>query len=189
MGEKEPPRLERPLESDQIAPDVFVVSGLIKWFDISKGYGFIIPDDGPPEVFLHVSCLRNSGFQTVYEAARIVCEATRSSKGLHAVRICSLDNSNAVLPAQLPQRTHADATPESEWKAATVKWFNRLRGFGFLTSGPHTPDIFVHNETLRRFGFTELRAGQRVLVRYGNGPNGLIAAELRLQETSAPQSH
>ena len=70
-----------------------------------------------------------------------------------------------------------------------MKWFNRLRGFGFLTRGPRTPDIFVHMETLRRSGFTELRPGQVVLVRYGRGPNGLIAAELKPDNAPGPSSH
>ena len=60
-----------------------------------------------------------------------------------------------------------------------VKWFNRVRGFGFLTRGEGTPDVFVHMETLRRFGFTELRPGQMVQVRWGHGYKGCMAAELR----------
>ena len=70
-------------------------------------------------------------------------------------------------------------TTTSGLERAQVKWFNRLRGFGFLTRGEGTPDIFVHAETLRRFGLIELRPGQSVLVRFGPGAKGLMAAELR----------
>jgi CspA family cold shock protein len=100
-----------------------------------------------------------------------------------------MDDSTAVHPSQLPQRTHVVVVPESDWERATVKWFNRLRGFGFLTSGPQAPDIFVHMETLRRCGFTELQAGQSVLVRYGRGPGGLIAAELEPDSARGRSSH
>src|SRR5438105_3705809 len=85
----------------------------------------------------------------------------------------------------LPQRTHVSVTPTSGLERAQVKWFNRLRGFGFLTCGEGTPDIFVHMETLRRFGMTELRPGQYVLVRFGPGSKGMMAAEIQ-PETGAP---
>jgi CspA family cold shock protein len=170
---------------------VIEVTGVIKWFDVSKGYGFIVPDSGMADVLLHVTCLRRDGFQTAYEGARVVCEALARPKGLQAFRILSMDESTAIHPAQLPPpRTHVTVAPTSGLERALVKWFNRLRGFGFLTRGEGTPDIFVHMETLRRYGLTELRPGQTVLVRFGPGPKGLMATEVRPDGgTHGPASH
>jgi CspA family cold shock protein len=162
------------------ATSVVEVVGVIKWFDVSKGYGFIVPDNGSSDVLLHVTCLRRDGYQTAYEGARIVCEALQRPKGLQAFRVLSMDETTAVHPAQMPPpRTHVTVTPTSGLERAIVKWFNRLRGFGFLTRGEGTPDIFVHMETLRRYGLTELRPGQTVLVRFGPGPKGMMASEVR----------
>jgi cold shock protein len=170
---------------------VIEVSGVIKWFDVAKGYGFIVPDNGMADVLLHVTCLRRDGYQTAYEGARVVCEVLARPKGLQAFRVISMDESTAIHPAQMPPpRTHVTVTPTSGLERAQVKWFNRLRGFGFLTRGEGTPDIFVHMETLRRFGITELRPGQFVLVRYGPGPKGLMAAEVRPESGPlGPASH
>jgi len=167
------------------------LTGAIKWFDVSKGYGFIVPDNGLPDVLLHVTCLRRDGFQTAYEGARIVAEVLQRPKGLQVFRILSMDESTAIHPTEMvPARTHVQVTPTSGLERAVVKWFNRLRGFGFLTRGDGTPDIFVHMETLRRFGMTELRPGQYVLVRFGPGSKGMMAAEIHPETgPSALSSH
>jgi cold shock protein len=177
--------------TDEASSGVIEVAGLIKWFDVAKGYGFIVPDNGMADVLLHVTCLRRDGYQTAYEGSRVVCEALAGPKGLQVFRIISMDESSAVHPAQMPPaRTHVTVAPTSGLERAQVKWFNRLRGFGFLTRGEGTPDIFVHMETLRRFGMAELRPGQFVLVRFGPGPKGLMAAEVRPESGSlGPASH
>ena len=159
-------------------PDLVEVTGTIKWFDVGKGYGFIAQDEGGPDVLLHVTCLRNDGFQTALEGARVTCEAQRQARGLQAFRIVSMDESTAVSPKLAPQRAPAAVEATSGLERALVKWFNRTKGFGFLTRGEGTEDIFVHMETLRRYGLAELRPGQSVLVRYGTGDKGLMAAEI-----------
>jgi CspA family cold shock protein len=156
------------------------VSGLIKWFDIAKGYGFIKPSAGPQgDILLHQTCVRQSGFKAAYEGARVVCEAVQGPKGLQARKLLSLDNSTASPQAATVQRASRYLTePRGQAFDAIVKWFNRGKGYGFVTRGPNTPDIFVHMETLRRSGIRELRQGQRVRVRTGDGPKGELAAEV-----------
>jgi CspA family cold shock protein len=171
--------------------DLQEVSGAIKWFDVAKGYGFILPDEaGYGDILIHVTCLRRDGFPTALEGARVVCLVKRGDRGMQAFRILSMDTSTAIHPLEQPgDRTHVHVTAESGIERALVKWFNRTKGFGFLTRGEGTEDIFIHMETLRRFGITELRPGQVVLVRYGHGDKGLMAAEIHPDMGTLPASH
>src|SRR6478736_1358156 len=102
MGDKLPPTIASFNDiAEQPSIDVFVIAGHIKWFDVSKGFGFIVPDGGLPDVLIHVTVLRRDGYQTAYEGARIVCECVQRAKGYQAFRILSMDESTAIHPAQM----------------------------------------------------------------------------------------
>ncbi len=167
------------------------IAGRVKWFDVTKGYGFIVPDSGEPDVLLHVTVLRRDGFQTIHEGARVVAEASRRERGLQVFRVLSVEMAEGVHPTQLPPaRTHVQVASVGGFEIVIVKWFNRIRGFGFLSRGEGTEDIFVHMETLRRFGFIDVKPGDSMLARFGPGPKGLMAAEVRpLDGSKLASSH
>src|SRR3712207_3008730 len=98
---RDAPAMDAPAEQ---ALDVIEVSGRIKWFDVAKGFGFVVPDNGMPDVLLHVTCLRRDGYQTANEGAQIVVEAVPRPPGLQALRIVPPDQSRATQPSELPDR-------------------------------------------------------------------------------------
>ena len=170
--------------SSDVRQEAFEVSGRIKWFNAVKGYGFITPDGDPGDVFLHHSALRQAGYDGVEQGATIRCEAVRGPRGLQAIKVLMVDLSTAV--ERLPKRERdvdddfPMVEPEGEFFDATAKWFNAERGYGFVTRGEGTPDVFVHIKALRRVGIEELLPGQALRVRVGQGSKGPQVADIKI---------
>ena len=186
-AERTPGQGEQPSDD----ADIVRVSGRVKWFDVAKGFGFIAADGGLPDVLLHVTCLRRDGFQGANEGARVVVEAVKRPRGLQALKIVSLDDSTALHPSELPlPRTHVTVTPTSSLEQATVKWFNRLRGFGFLTRRRRDARHLCPHGDAAALRDRRVEAGRPSLrKRYGDGDKGTMAAEIRLSDSALPASH
>jgi CspA family cold shock protein len=165
---------------------IIEINGLVKWFDVGRGYGFIIPDNGMQDVLLHLSCLKRDGFDAPLEGTRVTCEAVERQKGYQCLRVLAVDHSTAIHPVERKSRAHNTVPPSSGWVRAKVKWFNRARGFGFVSEGEGKPDIFVHMETLRKTAIAELQPETWVYVRFGEGPKGCMAAEVRISLEGGP---
>ena len=171
------PAFNRSFDPAAINPETFSVAGRVKWFDFTKGYGFLSTID-MGDVLLHHKCLRRSGFSHVAEGATVRCEAVKGPSGLQAVRILSVDNSS--IPAKDRQTaTPVDsAMPDAVIREGTVKWFDRAKGYGFICLGDAV-EAFVHMETLRRGGILSLEEGDKLLVAVCDSPKGKQASWVR----------
>ena len=162
-------------ESDE---ETFLAKGVVKWFDPTKGYGFLISTDGRGDILIHSSCLREAGRSTAREGATVECEVVKRPKGLQALKIIDIDDSTAT-PMMRPAADFASQTPAGDFVRVTVKWFNRAKGYGFVTRGEGTEDNFLQLATLRKCRLGEVLQGQRLQVSFAGGNKGLLAIEVR----------
>src|SRR5688572_5254531 len=162
------------------------VTGRVKWFDSTRGFGFLVSDELDGDVLLHFSVLREHGRRSVPEGAVIECVPIRLERGLQARRVLSIDLSTALPVAprssiSTSERADRNALSEAagEFQPVEVKWFNRVKGYGFVNRAGEEGDVFVHMETVRQSGLGELQPGQSLEARIAPSAKGLTAVELR----------
>jgi CspA family cold shock protein len=157
-----------------------VVHGRVKWFDAGKGFGFIVADEGGPDILLHANVLRNFGQGSVAENSGIAVLTHETPRGLQAHEVVEIRPPDHQEVADRPPGvTIPDAPHDAPFHAARVKWFDKGKGFGFANVFGHSEDVFVHVEVLRRFGLSDLQAGEAVAMKVVEGPRGKLAAEVR----------
>lgn len=155
------------------------VAGRVKWFDGTKGFGFVVAEGEARDILLHANVLRNFGQSSVADGAGIVLEVQDTPRGVQAVAVVEITqpDKGGISGTELPDLVDRDLSAVP-LVPARVKWFDRAKGFGFANLWGQSDDVFLHAEVLRRCGFADVAAGEAVGMRVVQGRRGLLAGEI-----------
>lgn len=156
------------------------VFGQVKWFDPAKGFGFVVADEGGPDILLHANVLRNFGQSSVADSARVHILVQETERGVQAVEVLKIEPPEGT--EGIPLADFAEIDPEliraAPLEPARVKWFDKAKGFGFANVFGRGEDVFVHIEVLRRSGLADLQPGEALAIRVIDGKRGRMATEV-----------
>ena len=165
---------------------MLVVHGRVKWFDPSKGFGFIVSDETDVDILLHANVLRNFGQGSVADGAGVTVRVQQTERGIQAVEVLRIDPPEGVI---FPLMEDAGLMVGAdilalELEPARVKWFDKGKGFGFANVFGRPEDVFIHAEVLRVSGFADLAAGEAIGLRIVDGRRGRMAVQVLSWETA-----
>lgn len=162
------------------------VQGLVKWFDPAKGYGFVVSDEGGPDILLHVNVLRNFGQSSVADGARIEILTHQTGRGVQAVEVLSImppERDDTPVLSDFAE-LDMDSLQSEPLEPARVKWFDKGKGFGFANVFGRDEDVFLHVEVLRQSGLADLQPGEALAMRVIDGKRGRMAVEVLAWEAA-----
>ena len=162
------------------------IRGTMKWFDATRGFGFLVSEQVKGDVLVHFSVLKEHDRRSLPEGAIVECLVAEQERGLQARKILSIDLSNAVIPEVGRTKASGERVDPSAliddagaFEPVRVKWFNRLKGYGFLVrEDDDSQDIFIHMETVRRGGLADLGPDEPLRARIAVGRKGPHAVEV-----------
>lgn len=154
--------------------------GRVKWFDPVKGFGFVVADEGGPDILLHANVLRNFGQSSIADEAGVEIDVQNTERGVQAVEV------HEIMPPLIGESSGLadldEIDPEiiraAPLEPARIKWFDKGKGFGFANTFGREEDVFVHIEVLRRSGLADLQPGEALAIRVIDGRRGRMATEV-----------
>lgn len=165
-----------------------VVSGQVKWFDPTRGFGFVVSDEGGPDILLHANVLRNFGQSSVADAAVIRLSVQITERGVQAIEVLGIEppaHSDGPMLEDLEQVNAGGLDLPLE--PARVKWFDKGKGFGFANIFGRSEDVFIHIEVLRRSGLADLLPGEAIGLRVIEGRRGRMAAHVSAWDSAVTE--
>ncbi len=151
------------------------VEAVVKWFNLSKGFGFVAPADQSPDAFMHVSVLTRAGLQQVAEGTKLLVVIGQGPKGRQVLSIVSVLGQGEVSGGR-----RAEPTGPTEEMLGTVKWFKADKGFGFVAPDDNGKDVFVHKSVVSRLGLATLETGQRLKMVVHTASKGREAVSIEI---------
>ncbi len=151
------------------------IEAKVKWYNPEKGYGFLVQEEDTADIFMHFSVLDAAGCRRVEEGDSIVCDVGPGRRGRQVMRVLEVkfvSREPRFSPAFLGPRGPAFDPEALEEIEGEVKWFNPLKGFGFVYPNDGGRDIFLHASVLRAAGYESLEPGIRVLIKVSSSERG-----------------